>query len=241
MWQLKSKKLYVSIFLILLIVCIQLVFVNSTTILSDGFLNDTDITSLGLNLTISFQSPLYTGVIINNDSIFFENLRSGGLINKSLSFNLTKGNATYNSSALPLITIYNTTFIKISYGINESINVTLTDISVSSCNVESVTIDNGTTLKTYSNPTCIESPLPFINLTDIPIQNGGINITYYIGSGGSSNVGGQGTVVNQTNISANETSLIETPLKEELSTLQIAGIVLIVIIIVGFLLNQFKR
>lgn len=96
-----SRKLLVTTLLTLLIVCIQLVFVSSTTILGDGLINNTEISSTGLNLTINFTSPLYAGVIINSDSIYFENLRSGLNSLERISFNMTEANKNYTNSNLP--------------------------------------------------------------------------------------------------------------------------------------------
>jgi len=240
MKQFEKHSLKINLSIILFLIAI-IPLISSTTILSDGLINNTEISSLGLNLTINFTTPLYAGVIINSDSIYFENLRSG-LVNRSLSFNLTKGNATYNGTALPLITAINTTFIRISYGINESINVTIDNVTVSSCNIETVTVSNGTILKTYSNPTCTESPLPIISLIDVPLSSGGVNITYYIGSGGNSGGGGGSpTIINQTNLSSNQTEVPNLNIKEEKSMLEIAGLILIVIIILGFIINTIKK
>ncbi len=69
--------------------------------MSDGLINNTEISSLGLNLTINFTTGLYTGIIIENNSIYFENLRSELNSLERISFNMTEVNKTYINRDLP--------------------------------------------------------------------------------------------------------------------------------------------
>ncbi|MFA5652342.1 MAG: hypothetical protein WC933_03175, partial [Candidatus Paceibacterota bacterium] len=134
----KKLKLQILILFLVLTIIPFVSLISARTVLSDGPLNDTVITCNGLNLTITINSYLYGAVIVEDNSIYFENLRSSSASVQSLSFNVTnEKNKTYLGSELPKIVIETNDYLAKTVIVNSELenNITVSSIFLTGTNI----------------------------------------------------------------------------------------------------------
>lgn len=93
------QKHYIISLVIVLLTIFFISLINASN-LGDGYWRNKVIKSNGLNLTINITTPLYFAVIIESNSIYFENLRINNLDLCRFSTNLTEKNKYYESNYL---------------------------------------------------------------------------------------------------------------------------------------------
>jgi hypothetical protein len=136
--------------------------VLGTTIIPDSFINDTIIQSEGLNLTINISgSGIWTGVIIEDNSLFFENIRSSDLTNCQISFNITEINKTYYEYDLPLFTSCGTDSTIITSNLTNPVNASVQLDTSTPSTVGKITTSNG---QSYTFPSATSNPFQLDNL-----------------------------------------------------------------------------
>lgn len=152
-----------GILLILLLSIVNLV--NATTIIPYSAINSTQITSLGLNLTLNCTNQIYFGAIIESNSIYIENIGSTLNSVERLSYNITESNKYYLCSDLPIIVSSSDTSKTIDSGLTNPISV-IAEITSGQINqVGKVTVSNGQTFR-FPGSTTNPLELNLINLTN---------------------------------------------------------------------------
>lgn len=206
--------------------------INATTILSDGYYNDTDIQSVGLNLTINITKPLYFSAIISNNSIYFENIRPGLSTAETLSFNITETNKMYSGSDLPYISgqsqDYLSKTVNITSNLASQLNITIENIAISTR-----TCNDILSYSTAGSNTCTNG---IINSSNFNVKNGinSYKINFIIG--GTTGGGGGSSILDTI---ANKTQGIIDNIKKNTDGTAIAiGVIILVLIGIGFFIDR---
>lgn len=159
----KIKQCISKFNLIIVLILIALPLLSACSTIGDSQINDTLITSTGLNLSVNVTAPLYFAVQVCDNSLYIENLRSSESTNCQISFNLTEVNASYTGNDLPSFNSCGTDSTTIFNNLTNPINASVQLDTGSPNQVGKITTSNGQTY-TFSGATSNPFQLDNLNL-----------------------------------------------------------------------------
>jgi hypothetical protein len=263
----KKLKLQILILFLVLTIIPFVSLISARTVISDGPLNDTVITCNGLNLTITINSYLYGAVIVEDNSIYFENLRTSSPAIESLSFNITnERNKTYLESSLPKIVSETNDYLSKSIIINSGLenNITVSSIFLTGTNIckDIKSISYSSNSET-NNSFLTTSFYCLVNVVTIPIVlekgNNTLKINWFTSSTGTGSGSGAGTTTENNDSSINQTidktnanntiidpiskiiNEIKTKPSEEWSLTTVFAVIVFIIIALGVISDLVRR